>query len=568
METEKEGLDSYWSLSEFKYDKENGIFVSPEQRVHTINYSDGPKTEDYILNAIKNAKEINNDSEELMHAVKDWPSYYHLGIGRSNILKCLELSDNIKILEFGSGCGATTRYLGENFELVDAIEGSPLRAQITRERCRDLENVRVICSNVKHIKFAPIYDIVTLIGVLEYAPLYITDQINVKESCLSLLKLAKTALSENGALIIAIENKIGLKYWSGCPEDHTRKMFDSLHGYTGNRILATFSKKELEALLKATGFSNISFYYCFPDYKFASTIFSDIGIEKGYYLHNWIDVPFISYNLQRDHIFHEGLVNKTLYEAELLGEFANSFLVVASQGKSDIIKKSDWIAKKFSLKRRKKFSCITTARINQKPYIEKKRIFGDKENHIIVSNKIKIKQIVNDSPWYEGDLLTIDIFKAICENNFKRKLLEILEIYHKELINRYYTGMDDEEGYPLLKGESFDFHFGNLIKNRTGKLYHIDTEWVAEKYIPADFVIYRAIIYDITSERQRPWMRKRIRNTKKFTIELIKSFFPNYGKKRNNKNKLLEDSFQDLVMVRTGLHHKTLTKKFKFLRKK
>jgi len=41
--------------------------------------------------------------------------------------------------------------------------------------------------------------------------------------------------------------------------------------------------------------------------------------------------------------------------------------------------------------------------------------------------------------------------------------------------------------------------------------------------------------------------KKKIRNTDKFTIELIKYFFPKYGKSRHTKNKQLEGSFQDLV---------------------
>ena len=159
----------------------------------------------YILRTIKNAKDINDDSDELMRGAKDWPSYYHMGIGRSNILKSLDISHDANVLEFGSGCGAITRYLGENFKSVDGVEGSLLRAQIARERCRDLKNVRMFCTNFKYTKFDPTYDIVTLIGVLEYAPIYFADQHNAKEACLSLLKLSKTALKSDGVLIIVIE---------------------------------------------------------------------------------------------------------------------------------------------------------------------------------------------------------------------------------------------------------------------------------------------------------------------------------------------------------------------------
>ena len=555
-------------LSEFQYDEESGIYMLPEQVVHTktFDYSDGTKVENYILTSIKNAKNISDDSDELMSMVKDWPSYYHLGIGRSNILKILNLSPNSKILELGSGCGALTRYLGETFELVDGVEGSPFRAQIARERCRDLKNVRIFCSNFKYTKFDSTYDVVTLIGVLEYAPMYFLDEHNPEKSCLALLKLAKTALKKNGILIIAIENKIGVKYWSGCPEDHTGKIFDSIHGHPSNQSPKTFSKKEIEILLKSAGFSNISFYYCFPDYKFASTIITDIGDEKDFYLHNWIEVPFTSYNIPRIYTFHEGLVIKTLSESGLLRKFANSFLIVVAQGNSPMINQPDWIAKKFSLKRRKEFRSITTLKIKPKIYIEKKRLFDNNKDYIVRNNNVKVKHRITNSSWYEGDLMIFNVFKALFERDFKKKVLEILKKYYQELVNQYHTGIEDEEGFPLLKGNSIDHIFRNIIQ-KEGKLFQIDNEWCVEGYIPADYVMYRCIISDII-ESQNPWIRKKIRNTDKFTIELIKSFFPNYGATRHSKNKTMEGSFQKLVTVIGDLNQIILTQKLSFLKKR
>ena len=104
-----------------------------------VYYSDGEAAEKDILTAIKNTADVSLESEELMRKVKDIASYYHLGIGRSTILRCLDLHAESRALELGAGCGAITRYLGESFASVHAIEPSPIRAKIARERCRDLE---------------------------------------------------------------------------------------------------------------------------------------------------------------------------------------------------------------------------------------------------------------------------------------------------------------------------------------------------------------------------------------------------------------------------------------------
>ena len=563
VKNNKKKITQKWHLSEFQHSEEFGIYVPPEKAMHTISYSDGTEIENYILNTIKNAKDISNDSDELMRAVKDWPSYYHLGIGRSNIFKALDIPTSAKVLELGSGCGALTRYLGENFKSVDGVEGGLLRAQIARERCRDLKNTKIFCSNFKNIKFDATYDIVTLIGVLEYAPVYFSDQYTKSESCLNLLKLAKTALKDDGVLIIAIENKIGIKYWSGCPEDHTGKIFDSIHGYPSNQSPATFSKREIKTLLKVAGFSNILFYYCFPDYKFASTIISDIGDEKDFYLHNWIEIPFTSYNdVPRNYTFHEGLAIKTLSKSGLLREFANSFLIVAGRSDTSIANKPDWIAKKFSVRRHKEFRCVTTLKTKPRLHVEKKKLFNSKES-TASNNIVNIKHKVVDSPWYEGDLVIFEVFESIYKTNFKKKILELLEKYYQELIDQYFMGVSDEEGYPLLQGPLIDFTFRNIIK-KDKKLLCIDNEWWAEN-IPIDYILYRCITSDIIN-LQKPWIIKKIGNIDKFAIELMKHFFPNYGNIRHNKNKTLEESIQDLVSG--GLNPRIMTGKFQFLRRK
>ncbi|MHA1439875.1 MAG: class I SAM-dependent methyltransferase [Promethearchaeota archaeon] len=559
-------MNQRWRLSEFQYNKDIGVYTVPGQKIHSIEYSDGTKVENYILNAIKKSKDISDDSEELMQYVKDWPSYYHLGTGRSNILKALKalVYKNSKVLELGCGCGAVTRYFGENFKEVDAIEGSLLRAQIARERCRNLKNIRTFCSNFKYIEFKPLYDVVTLIGVLEYAPIYFSNKYSPEDACLTLLKQAKTALKPNGALIIAIENKIGIKYLSGCPEDHTGKIFEGVHGYPSNQGPITFSKKELEILLKTAGFSNISFYYCYPDYKFASTIISDIGDEKKLYLHNWIETPFTSYNLPRKYTFHEGLVMKTLSKAGLLRKLANSFLIIAKQDNPNVLNQPDWVVKRFSVKRHKKFQCVTTLKTKPKIYVEKKRLFGDNKDYIVVNNSFKIKHSVTNSPWHKGDLMIFDIFNIIFRKDFEKKILKLLKIYYQELISRYHVGINDKEGYPLLCGDSIDFIPRNIIKDNEN-LYCIDTEWHVADNIPIDYVMYRCIITDIMGS-QDPWIRKKVKNADKSTIKLIKYFFPKYGNARHNKNKILEESIQNLVSGNLSLA--IMNRKSQFLRNK
>src|SRR5208283_136464 len=155
-------------MKDFVFDKTLGIYTRPGA---SLDYSDS--SEEYLFNVFRNLKNVTSNSSELLSYIKDWPTKYHLSLRRANILKAvLDVLDvNTDVLELGSGCGAVTRWLGESFHSVDAIEGSGLRALVTRERTRDLSNVNVYCGDILDLSYsAGKYGLVTLIGVMEYIP--------------------------------------------------------------------------------------------------------------------------------------------------------------------------------------------------------------------------------------------------------------------------------------------------------------------------------------------------------------------------------------------------------------
>ena len=156
------------------YTLKGRVYTEPD-RQENFDYSDGDDTENYILRTISQAADLSICSEELILAIKDWPTLYHLHPNRSNLLRPLaNLLKGRDILEIGCGCGAITRYLGELDARVLALEGSYRRASIAAERCRDLPNVRVMSDNFLHFDPDQQFDVITLIGVLEYASIYFT----------------------------------------------------------------------------------------------------------------------------------------------------------------------------------------------------------------------------------------------------------------------------------------------------------------------------------------------------------------------------------------------------------
>ena len=176
-----------------------------------------------------------NNPEDYSKVIYDnfsWSTYYHLTHMRKNILNWYSFDSQASILEIGCGLGAITNMLCERCKSVTAVELSKKRATATLLRCRERENLEIIVGNLNDIKFKEKFDYITLIGVLEYQGQYT----NTENSYVDFLNTVKKLLKPNGKLLIAIENKYGLKYWCGAREDHTGIPFDSINQYgIGNK---------------------------------------------------------------------------------------------------------------------------------------------------------------------------------------------------------------------------------------------------------------------------------------------------------------------------------------------
>lgn len=126
-------------------------------------------------------------------------------------------------------------------------------------------------------------------------------------------------------MIIAIENRLGLKYCAGCREDHTGRYFDSIENYPEDKGIHTFSKAELKALTERSGFDICEFYYPYPDYKLTSAIYSDSYLPRKGELNN----NYRNFDGDRIIAFDERRAFDSLIDNGLFAEFSNSFLVTA-----------------------------------------------------------------------------------------------------------------------------------------------------------------------------------------------------------------------------------------------
>ena len=305
-------------------------------------YSDGD-IEKEILKIVRT-----QGSYENMDQVP-FPVLYHLSRVRENILNWYPFRKDAACLEIGSGCGAISGLLCERMKKVVSVELSKQRADINMARHERLDNLEIWVGNLNDMVFGETFDYIVLNGVFEYAPGFTEGD----QPCEAFLNNIRRLLKPDGILLIAIENRFGLKYFAGAPEDHTDGYFDGIAGYPQNHSVRTFSKGEWERLMENCGFVNHRFYYPYPDYKFPREIFTEESLKEQKY-----GLPAWNFTRYRMALFREETVADTIQQDGRMDYFANSFLIEMSRQPLDEKKKV--LYAKMSTDRDRHFSVATT----------------------------------------------------------------------------------------------------------------------------------------------------------------------------------------------------------------
>ena len=261
-----------WLTTDYDFDVAAKVWRRPSPQA-AWRYSDGDEAEQRLADIVNSASDRSVDSPEIANQITDWPSRYHLDARRSNLLRALGDKLEGSVLEVGAGCGAITRYLGELGLDVVAVEGGARRAAIAASRCLDLSNVAVVADDFRRLPRGKLFNVVTLIGVLEYARVYFSG--DLQDPVADLLARCVEFLRPGGILVIAIENQLGLKYFSGCREDHVGQSMFGIQDLYQPEGVVTFGRRELGAYIERAGLTHQQWWFPQPDYKLPVSILSD-----------------------------------------------------------------------------------------------------------------------------------------------------------------------------------------------------------------------------------------------------------------------------------------------------
>ena len=445
-----------------------------------------------LLSAIKSGK--------IESEISSQPSYLkldNLSPARENIIRWYPFKENADILELNAQCGAVTSHLASKAGHLVSVTDSTAKAKIIAERNQDTDNLEIYSGKLGEVltSIDKKFDYAVLIG-----------GVLTKEE----LRLVKSALKDDGKLLIATENRLGVKYLAGCRDGITKNYYDSVNNYY-NAEPKTYDRLTWSNLLTSVGFNDFTFKYPYPDYRMCETIFSDKHLPS----ENQLTNNLFGYEADRVSTFNETNFFNYAINANCFGEFSNSFFI-------EVGNDSGMIFVKFSNERnpdKRIFTVLTDTDngISVKKYAATKKAVEYIKN--LKSNEQKLADIYTDefnipsctieNDYAEFDFISGKPLSALIDKHIAKKQMD--ELYNdldilKKAINRlsanepftpsaeftqYFGEYNFTKPLTASKYSFIDLIADNLIIN--DKINIIDYEWTFDFSVPVEFIAFRSL---------------------------------------------------------------------------
>ncbi|MCD8058795.1 MAG: class I SAM-dependent methyltransferase [Bacteroides fragilis] len=286
-----------------------------------------PCTDDTELDEILQIVQTRDEREysQIIAEKRSERMLYHLSLQRQNIVAGLDINKDQTVLEIGAECGAVTGKLAQMAKHVTCVEVSRKKSEINAYRNQRHDNIDIRVGMLEETlrDSSHHYDIITLIGVLNQDHITQFEGRMIEE----ILRVVQSYLEPDGKIVIAIENKYGLKYWAGCRDRYSGDFFGSLEAYVNDINIEKLTLHNLRKLEKSTGLVELSCYYPYPDYQYMRCLYSDDYLPVRGELTNNMN----NYGTERLFLFNETEVFDSLIADGLFPLFSNAYLIVCGR---------------------------------------------------------------------------------------------------------------------------------------------------------------------------------------------------------------------------------------------
>lgn len=318
------------------------------------------------------------------------------------------------------------------------------------------------------------------------------------------LKLCKSLLKEDGHLLLAVNNRFGIKYFCGDKDFYTHRCFDGIEDYAnadakGERVFQgrTYAKSQLQKFLKEAGFLKCRFFSVLSDLENPVLIYREDFLPN----EDLVVRVFPTYNSPKTIFLEEGVLYKGLVENDMFHQMANAYIIECvmetNVGLSDIRHVTS------SVERGRESAIITT--IHDSGLVEKKAIYKEGQERIqklykygeeLRANGIKMVPAEYENGRYQMPFVELENGQMYLKRLLKEdeeKFLCALDLFRDTILKSSRIVKEDckdEEGTVLEYGY-FDLVPLNSFFDGTDFIFY-DQEFREANY-PANVLIFRMI---------------------------------------------------------------------------
>lgn len=309
-------------------------------------------------------------------------------------------------------------------------------------------------------------------------------------------------LRPEGALILAIENQLGLKYLLGYGEDHAGEPWLGVEGYPGPPAARTFSRAGLGRDLGRAGFPAQRFLFPFPDYKLPTAILDQTAYEGPHAVElvdQLVRWPCSADASAPSRLTDDRRAHRVFLEAGLGPDVANSFLVLAGAQDSALSRFTEAGVKAwhFGSDRQRRFLGVKKVRVG-----DGLRLAAAPLPDAARPEQGWLRQVrVAEQPFVVGRTLEQEALEAVAQG--AEPLGVVLRRWRQHLRSLETADVPgaDEVSHPfrsalarrLLPADHLDVSLSNFVVDARGLLRYIDAEWQAPGPLDADLVAARAL---------------------------------------------------------------------------
>lgn len=349
------------------------------------------------------------------------------------------------------------------------------------------------------------FDYVILLRVLERS-----------EKPEKLLQLVRPLLKEDGVLLLAVENRLGLRYFCGDREPFSNRVFDGIENYTrsGNRVQGVrksggrlYSRHEINEMLKKAGFGSYKAYSVLPALEAPQMIYAEdtlpneeLAVRLTPYYHD----PFAVF-LREEQLYTDTAQNGMFHK------LANAWLMECPK---DPVAERDYVVRQVTMStdRGRGDACATIIRRDWK--VEKRATYpeGQEKLQVILDNTrnlaahgVPVVPMENAEnglimPFVQAESAITYMQRLLIENT--EEFIRLIDELRNMIMNSSEIVEEKELG-PILKKGYVDLVLHNAFWVED-HFEFIDQEFFEENY-PVNAILFRniAMIYDADQTREQ-----------------------------------------------------------------